>query len=657
MKRLVLIFYFTAQAVTLFAEEPPVMVVTGAKIEQSEDETVEAVEVITSEEIAGKGAKTLAEALEGIPGIVIYDHPQSTVMMQGFEGSYVKILIDGMEIAGDTGGATPVGMIPVADIERIEIVRGASSALYGSDAMGGVINIITKKPETDKFSLKTRHEFASNLRYYGDLFAGYANKYFSISGNASFDYGAGKKETVKTGGKNVEIFKMPSERLASARLNASLFYNKGEIGIYGGWMNSLLKLSADKENGYDFLNNRFEAGANFKHAFLDTAILDGYFKFDHLNYDADRISYVWNTTGPYAESVFQDLEGEAKFAWDPLIDHSFLFGFNLKHESLDSDTFSDTKRSMLASLFAQDIWNIGARDILRITPGLRLSMGVPQSKDEDIRLSLTPKLALRYDPLERIILRFSYGMGFKSPTLKERYWVFFHPTPYNFLIQGNPNLKPESSHGINASAEWKPLDALAFQIGGYFNYLFDMIDVEEVPGTEDGGTMIGADGQEHHYLFIYRYRNVGRAMTAGGDFSVRYKTKSITAAFTYTIALAKEWNSETEAYQDMASRVPHQITLHGAYLIPVIETEASLRLNWNAPQIISAEEKTYTPDYFMVNLQFSKKFFGEKLEVYLGAKNLLHNLHFIKSADGENQRDYFGLKDGITFYLGGIFKW
>ena len=642
---------------TMTSEEAPVMVVTGSKVEQYEDETIEAVEVIDAKEIAEKGAKNAAEALEGIPGIIIYDHPQATVMMQGFDGAYVKVLIDGMEIAGDTGGATQLNLIPVADIERIEIVRGASSALYGSDALGGVINIITKKPETDKITLKTRHEFATNLRYYGDLFAGYANKRFSISGAASFDWSAGRKDTAKIGGKTIEFYESAAARLGSARLDASLFYGKGEAGIYGGWMNSLINVSADTQNGYDFLNNRLEAGASFKHAFSETALLDAYFKFDRLAYDATRLNYFYETSSSFAESVFQDIEGEAKYAWDITIAHSLLFGLNAKYETLDSDTFYDTKKAMTASLFVQDIWNVGALDKFRITPGLRFTVGIPQSEDEDPMISLTPKLALRYDPTESLILRLAYGMGFKTPSLKQRYWVFFHPTPFNFLILGNPNLKPESSHGANASAEWKILSSLTVQGGGYFNYLFDMIDTETT--DEHSGSIIGNDGIPHEYIYIMQYRNIGRAITAGGDLSVRYNAEPVTVSLTYNYGFAQEWNEEQERYQDMPYRSPHQITLHTGYLIPVIETQASLRLNWQSPQIIDFEENTYSPDFLMLNIQVSKTFLlGPKkhtLEAYIGVKNLLHNLHFIESTDGENQRDYFGLKDGMTFYLGAAF--
>ncbi|MDR3303792.1 MAG: TonB-dependent receptor [Treponema sp.] len=636
-------------------EDTPILVVTGGKIAQDINEAVEAVEVVSAEDIADMGAKNVAEVLENVAGLVIFDHPQATVMMQGFGGAYVKVLIDGLEIAGDTGGATQLNLIPVADIERIEIVRGASSALYGSDALGGVINIITKKPEADKFSLKTTQEIASNLRYYGELSAGYANDRFALSGAGSFDYDEGKERTERVGSKTVSLYDMPYSRLGSARLNGSMFWDNGGLDLYAGWADSVLKVSANTESGYDFMNQRLEGGATFKHQPGETLGLEGYMKYDRLDYDATQYAYMWDTSSMYADSVFQNIEGEARLAWEPNIEHSLLFGLNTTNESLDSDTFSDTKRSAVISVFAQDLWNIGGMDKYRLTPGLRVDMPLPQFGENAVFPSITPKLAFRFDPSEKLILRASYGMGFKSPTLKQRYWVFFHPSPYNFLIEGNPELKPESSHGFNVSVDYTVFEGFSASISGYYNYVFDMIEAQQVAGSTEGSA-IGADGLEHNYIYIMRYRNIGKVMTAGGDLSLRWKQERLAATFTYSYGLAKEWNEDKEQYTDMASRVPQQISASVLYTVPFIETDFSLRFNWSAPQRVSVEENTFSPDYLMVNLRIAKTLFDKHLEVYCGAKNLLNNINFIEGSAGETQRDYFGLRDGIIFYLGATFK-
>ena len=182
------------RGISIAAQEAAILVVTGAKVEENIEEAVEAVEVVSSDDIAAMEARNVAEVMENIPGVTLFARSQSTGMMQGFDGAYVKVLIDGVEISGDEGGATPVSLLGVADIERIEIVRGASSALYGSDAMGGVINIITKKPEKDRLSFTTRQEFSSNTRYYGEGFLGWDTRHFSLSLGGGFDWDDGKTE-------------------------------------------------------------------------------------------------------------------------------------------------------------------------------------------------------------------------------------------------------------------------------------------------------------------------------------------------------------------------------------------------------------------------------------------------------------------------------
>jgi outer membrane receptor for ferrienterochelin and colicins len=646
-------------ALTTFlpAQEAPVMVVTGAKVEQDITETVEAVEVISAEEIAEMGAKNVAEVMANIPGVVIYDHPQATVMMQGFEGAYVKVLIDGMEITGDTGGATPVNMIPVSGIERIEIIRGASSVLYGSDAMGGVINIITKKPEQGKLSARIKQEFASNTRYYGEGSIAYANNLFALSLGGSFDWDDGKsiqKWTPRL--EYIDLYEVPAARLGSARADASWYHPNGELTLYGSWLNSLLNVSADMENGYDFMNTKIEGGVKETYHLSDFALLDGFLSYRQLVYDANRIKYSYHTTSAYADSLFRDIEGEARFSWEPDISHALLFGINAKREALESDSFDAEKSVIMLSAFTQDTWNIGAADRFRIVPGLRFDYRPPNDSDEAHIYKVSPKLSFRYDPTEDIILRLSYGMGFKTPSLKQNYWFFFHPAPYNFLIRGNPDLTPETSHGFNLSADYSITKAFSVSAGAYFNYIFDLIDAITVDESE-GAAINPSTGMTQNYTSVMQYRNVGRAITTGGDVSLRYNGSRLKAALSYNLTVAKEFDEDTDDWIDLASRTPHQVSASVSYLIPVIETSVQARVNWNAPQLISFADQTYTPDYLLVNLRIAKTFFDEKLELYGGVQNALNNVHFVKSTEGQNQEDYYGLRDGIIFSIGAAFKW
>jgi outer membrane receptor for ferrienterochelin and colicins len=529
--------------------------------------------------------------------------------------------------------------------------------------MGGVINIITKKPEKGKFTGRLKQEITSTMRYYGEGYLSYAKDLFGFSLNGSFDKDNGSITTSRNNyGKYIDIYEVPAARLGSLRAEASWYHPNGELELYGSWMDSLLNVSADIANGYDFMNTKLEGGVKETYHLSDFAMLDGFFSYRQLDYDADQIQHGSTTSiSDYSDSLFRDIEGEIRFSWEPDISHALLFGLNAKREALESDSFATEKSVMMISAFTQDTWNIGGADKFRIVPGLRFDYRPPNDSDEEHIFKLSPKLSFRYDPTEDLVLRLSYGMGFKTPSLKQNYWFFFHPAPYNFLIRGNPDLTPETSHGFNLSADYSVTEKFTASVGTYFNYIFDMIDAITV--DENPGAALNPSGEMQSYISVMEYRNVGRAITAGGDVSLRFNGSRLKTTVTYNYTMAREYDETQETYIDLPSRVPHQVSASVSYLIPFIETTVQARVNWNSPQLISqgmgggSTAKTYTPDYLMVNLRVSKTFFDEKLEIYGGIENALNNIHFVESTEKQNQEDYYGLRYGRIFSIGAAIKW
>jgi outer membrane receptor for ferrienterochelin and colicins len=649
--KVVLALTVILRGAVIAAQEEAIMVVTGAKVEENIEDAVEAVEVVSAEAIAAMGARNVAELMENIPGVTLFERAQSTVMMQGFDGAYVKVLIDGIEISGDEGGATPVSLLGVADIERIEIVRGASSALYGSDAMGGVVNIITKKTEKDRLSFKTRQEFSSNMRYYGEGFLGWNAGGISLSLEGGFDRDDGKTERRRNNmGSSIDVYEAPAASQGNLRGSLAWRRNRGELEAFGGWSDSSSETSSGTEGGYEYRNIKLEGGLKYALDFSATALMDGFLSYRQHSNKAWENNYYYNTSNPYTDNFFRDLEGELRFSWDPLISHSLLFGVNAKREALESRDFTEEQSLIQLAVFAQDIWNLGAKDRFRVSPGLRLDYRVPKNEGEDPLFKATPKLSLRYDPFEALALRLSYGMGFKTPSLKDNYWVFFHPAPNNWLILGNPNLNPETSHGFNAQADYAITNSFSAGAAAYYNYIIDKIETLVI--DDNPGSRPNASGAEQSFTRTMQYENVGKAITAGGDISLRYAGARLRLDGTYSAGVARGYDSDLDAYVDLASMIPHQVNLGASFLIPVIETTAGLRINWHAPRKTSVSAAPMTPDYLMAKLHLSKSFFGETLEAYGGIQNLFNNFHFIEGSGGTTQRDYYKLADGVIFSLG-----
>lgn len=632
------------------SSDTDVIVVTGNKFEQNIEDTPEKVEVITAEEIERSGAKNLAEAIEDIPGVIVSGHPTDTIMIQGFDGDYVKFMIDGIEVTGDIGGAVAVYQIPMGNVERIEIIRGATSALYGSDAIGGVVNIITKKnkSETNDFSFALAQEFGTNLSSYSQGDFSYSSEACSLSLLGSFDYDAGKsvkKNTALAG--IISEYTVPYNRLGSLRTSATFYGDKGEIGVFGAYSDSLMKVNTSTYETMDYDMFNINTGITGLINVGDLASINGFLsgKLYHLETLFKSLS---DDTETPTGSIFADVEGEFRASYEPGISHALLMGGNVKLETIVGDSFDGRRMALISSVFAQDTWNIGARDIFFLVPGLRFDFSPSLDENDSFLYQLTPKLSLRFDPTEKTILRASYGMGYKIPSLKHKYWLFVHPYAPgtgNFILYGNPDLKPERSQGFNVSIEQDFREAFTFSASGYFNFVRNLIDSQ----------ITGYDSGESRYERTYR--NVGKALTYGGDASFRYGWKRGSVMISYAYTGAKEYSDDYGKYVDLGSRVPHQIAITAIYMIPVIETEVSFRGSWDAPQLVDYGEESYSPDLLMVSMTASKKFFDEKLEVYLRGENLLNNLHFFTSDIYGTQEEYFGLGDGIVLNIGGRLKW
>ena len=200
MKRCIFfcIILFSVQLLFSQEAEDDVIVVDADKIEQKIDESVEQKKTITGEDIRKSGSKTVGEALKTLPDVAVSTatagNANESVTMQGLGNGYVKIMIDGVSVSTDISGSTPIFQIPVENIERIEVIKGADSVLYGSDAMGGVINIVTKREQTDSEketagdSKKKRYQIVGQ-RYPRDRFYAAHTRLEKLCGGKPYRFG------------------------------------------------------------------------------------------------------------------------------------------------------------------------------------------------------------------------------------------------------------------------------------------------------------------------------------------------------------------------------------------------------------------------------------------------------------------------------------
>jgi len=639
-------------------QEEDVIVVSSSKLDQNIDLSVEKVNVVSDEELEKKGAKTLADALRSLPGLVVTNsvlkNKSSSIMIQGFEGQYVKILIDGVALSAENAGAVYLERIPLENIDHIEIIQGASSALYGSDALGGIVNIITKKSFAEaeneneeagvKLSGHLAEDFASSLQNKVSLGGAVAVKRFSAGVNTSFDWHKGLEEMLsaeKIG--SVNETKTPASRLWYADANLAWkgdSWNVGLDGIFSDYLRKTTNIGTSRGSVYvsknDYSELRLLGTLRGEKTFSDELSLKAFASAKNYEVKLDEEKLYSKSAATDSEAKVGGLESEVQFSWLPNLYNSVVFGLNGNFESGSGSSFENTKTNALLSLFAQDNVDFSAGEesfILGLGGRFDFQPGLDESK---MLFQATPKLSIKYNPLASTALRFSYGMGYKLPSLNQKYFVKYHSHGNTgFYIYGNKNLKPEISHGFNLNLEQKLFSSCVISAAAFFNLQKNMIDTHKIEEADS---------------YYYQYENLDKGMTFGASLGLSGKTERSNFYINYSYTAAK--SIKDEAYTDLTYRIPHRIAAGFSYMIPKVELLLSFDGEWNAPQIVSEDGSQKSPDLLLLNASINKKLLDDKIEFYLRGENLLNNLHFVKGSNEENQKEFFSLYEGIVLHLG-----
>ncbi|UTC68507.1 TonB-dependent receptor [Treponema sp. OMZ 789] len=650
--------------------EDDVITVNADKIEQEIDDSIEQKRTITDEDIRKSGAKTVGDALKALPDVNVNTatagNANESVTMQGLGNGYVKIMIDGVSVSTDISGATPIFQISVENIERIEVIKGADSVLYGSGAMGGVINIITKREKPDLEQKNIENNEKSKIKITGGiteeigfmpLILGWKNytagnlyiagTHLSNSLAGSFDYNPGKKQSIHDAlaGK-IDYYENAKKLQGFVRDTLTWNDSWGSAGLYGLYTGSkqvsnYTKTGFDKGSDMTYISQRGEVGFTGKYIQGEKFYLDSFIvgKLYFLNTAYNVKAGIYSSSRETRYNAF-DAEFDMRAHWIPNTVNDLTFGVNVMLTSMNGTAFQKRKYALETALFIQDVISLFDGKLI-LVPGGRFTLA-PSIQGSGAIYMGTPKFSIKYNPTETTAFRFSYGMGYKIPSLKEKYWIFRHnyaPGLGNFILYGNPKLIPEKSHSFNIGVEQNVKNLFTVSAGGYFNYIRDLIDSVVTDSLSSPQ--------------IREYRNVDKAITYGGDILIRTELDRFKTKIGYAYTGAKFFDTPASRWENLALRVTHRVTVHAAYLIPVIETEIALNMQWNSPQLLSAKTNYYTPDYLMAGLDISKKFFDDTFEVYFALDNMLNNIHFKKGTNNETQKQYYGLNDGIVLRIGG----
>ncbi|WP_221796376.1 TonB-dependent receptor plug domain-containing protein [Oceanobacter mangrovi] len=548
------------------------MVVTASRVPQPLADTTMRTQILDSDTIERMQSRDLAEALRLVPGLQLREIHGKTgkeVQLQGFNGDRVLVLVNGQPVSATTGSTVDVTQLSALDVDRIEIVPGATSSLYGSAAMGGVVNIITNE---DPSRLRLLGEFGS----YGDdeLSDGLAPQRHYLASAAG-----------QWGGWNGQI-SSDQRRSSETDFNPDTYASNG----FGG-----SKTNSGASIGYDWNSNRLDNGGvrvGFQHYLedLQQRLSETVNKHEDLvRRRLDLSSHQNTNSGRWSLALLAEQQQDAtlqrnrdssilagllerkahyrqqkaSLEWASLDDLlslsrgptlNLVAGIEYFHEDItqhkrqlklgdladyatdeddgsdgvvvtDSVTYTDIGDDLLELSSGEVAGNRSSTDVfsqstLSFKHGdqeFDLGLGLRLQRDSDFGNHLAPTLSSRQSwPLNngwQLQTRQSLGMGYRVGNLKERYYEFDHSI-YGYKVIGNPDLQPEQSRSTQLSISLSDQQRWHVEMSAFQNRIGDLIE------AVDSGDVDTSNGS---YVVIYQYANIDRARTRGFELSSQWR--------------------------------------------------------------------------------------------------------------------------------------
>lgn len=554
----------SAQSNVAMQDSIPEIVVTGTGTEHYLKDAPVQTEVISRKMLDSYAGATLEDILSGLCASFDFSAGDMGANMQlgGLGNGYILILVDGKKMHGDVGGQNNLGLIDPARIERIEIVKGAASALYGSDAIAGVVNIILKKHRENILIENT-----SRGGSYGEFRQSNTVQFkvgkFTSSTNFQLKHSDGWQNTTY---EDPNRYEYPITNSINKTVNRYTDWQVAQRFDYQATKD--LSLYADGSfyrkriyrpcgvpdyKTYDFLyrNSSVATGGKLKLKNSNSIMLD-------VNYDSHAYYYMY--TRETWDKEYDDSGKEISFPYFPgdkglQSDQSRLLLqlkgiFNLPYFnrlSVGTDTeinWLDAPRRLdekdqvsdyTTSFYAQDEWTPIER--LNITAGGRLTV------NQNFGVRITPKVSALYK-LGAFNLRATYSEGFKTPTLKELHYRYIRQMSIISLNLGNTELDPQTSRYVSGGLEYNGT-RFSINVTGYCNWVDNMITLVTIPLSQAPGDLVVT----YDPARVRQYQNMDDTRTYGVDVNAKWtpvQSLTLTGGYSYLDTEANQYDEEDQ---------------------------------------------------------------------------------------------------------------
>jgi len=622
------------------------VVVTATRTERAIDETPVRTEVVTREEMERTHARTLKQALENVPGLQMREVLGKSgyeLSLQGLSADQVLVLIDGLPITASTSSTVDLSQYLLTDVERVEVVKGASSAQYGSSAMGGVVNVITRRPAAGfggtaavdagshgRQNDNGKNASANNRHARFNLGGGTEDWRLGLSGDWVDDAGFGlhPSEYPRQGDASKrQQFAARGEWLAGAQGNAwaeASHYTEADTQRYNLYVPPA---NVPQRKLEDITRERLSGGATWRFGNGVRAQVKGV----HEDYDSHSPGYSNNVlaTDRRSRQRMQHLGTQFELpAWGRQL---WMVGTDWHRETLAQTSNGLSELGVAGSAQRTSNELFVQNDIL-LSDTWEVLLGLRGQHDSDFGSHWAPKVSVRGSLLDsggwKGVLRASLGQGYRVPNLKERHYLFDHST-LGYIVVGNPNLKPESSTSLQLGGTLSQGDRLSIDANVFYNRVRDLIQTDLANATVTNG------------IAAYTYDNVSRARTSGLETGVNWRATAalqLSAAYTYTQTRDLGTGLELTRRPQSIVRLGADWRLQGA-------TTLSLRARAQSDELVDTTTRARSPAWATLDLALNHRV-GRATTLFFGINNLTN-----RQRDFGNTSDY-GPIAGRYVYVG-----
>ena len=589
------------------------------------------VRVIDEETIRRSPASDVAELLSRAPGVPVMAQGVDQrggvagISLQGIPAGRTLVLVDGRPVAGDVGGIVDLGQFPTGALERVEIVEGPMSALYGSDALGGVINLITRQPSGES-AVDGRIQAASDRSVDGQ---------FSAESSTSEGlFGSASATLLRR--ESVDLDPDVDDTDLDARTSVGM-------RLAGGWGNAITRLDGSALYTHD---RRVGVTVRTNNAIEHDEVYDSPKATDRLvlslgqRIELSRAARLrWNVSGTAYHATFSEdlrdspvaslrrtridqLNQLTRFDLNAVSGLSLAAGIEWGTESLaverdqrvpggdlvHTDEVERTREWSFEPWIQGDLRFFGDR--LELLPGVRMTV------HDAFGVNGAPSLAVRLRLWRGATLRVSGARGYRAPSLKDRFLVFDH-SALGYVVYGDPALQPESSWGLNLSLSQDFGDVVHLRVGGFANRLENLI------------TFVNA-GVNNGVTNVFEAKNIAGARTVGAQATgeLRLPFLQVTGAYRFLWA----WADDGFFLPDSPVH-GLRVTVEG--IVAPIGLSVYTAVGWESERFVDAAQRLRSPGMVRWDARVEKRFSGRHdLSVYVGVDNLLDQ-HRDPNAEGD----------------------